>query len=194
MAAAIFIGIDLGPETKRMNEAFENLVAASMSRIRLPIPGLEFQRGLQARKFMLEFVGDLLDKKRAGDGSDMLSRLCRAETDEGERFTDQAILDHMIFLVALLLPAVLFLIWAIVVSVSDNVLKPMLLGRGVDVPMIVILVGAIGGLLLEGIIGLFVGAVVLALGYKVFLAWLEAWPAAKPSPQIEGVAEESEKS
>ncbi len=71
------------------------------------------------------------------------------------------------------LPAVLFLIWAIVVSVSDNVLKPMLLGRGVDVPMIVILVGAIGGLLLEGIIGLFVGAVVLALGYKLFLAWLE---------------------
>ena len=39
--------------------------------------------------------------------------------------------------------------------------------------MIVILVGAIGGLLLEGIIGLFVGAVVLALGYKLFLAWLE---------------------
>jgi predicted PurR-regulated permease PerM len=72
------------------------------------------------------------------------------------------------------LPAVLFLIWAVVVTVSDNVLKPLLLGRGVDVPTVVILVGAIGGLLLDGIIGLFVGAVVLALGYKLFLAWLEA--------------------
>lgn len=69
--------------------------------------------------------------------------------------------------------AVLFLVWSIFVGAVDNVLKPMLLGRGVDVPMLVIFVGAIGGMLLSGIIGLFVGAVVLALGYKLFLAWLE---------------------
>jgi cytochrome P450 len=98
MAAAIFIGVDLGPGTKRMNDAFESLVAASMSRIRLPIPGLEFQRGLEARKFMLGFLGELLEKKRSGDGTDMLSRLSHAETEEGERFTDREILDHMIFL------------------------------------------------------------------------------------------------
>jgi predicted PurR-regulated permease PerM len=53
------------------------------------------------------------------------------------------------------------------------VLKPLLLGRGVDAPMMVILLGAIGGLITSGIVGLFIGAVVLAVGYKLFLAWLD---------------------
>jgi len=69
--------------------------------------------------------------------------------------------------------AVGFLIWAILVAPIDNVLKPILLGRGVDVPMLVIFVGAIGGFLSSGIIGLFLGAVVLAVGYKLFLTWLK---------------------
>jgi predicted PurR-regulated permease PerM len=69
--------------------------------------------------------------------------------------------------------AVLFLIWSIFVSVIDNILKPLFLGRGLEVPMVVIFMGAIGGMLLSGIIGLFIGAVVLTLGYKLFLAWLD---------------------
>src|SRR5262245_28745912 len=68
--------------------------------------------------------------------------------------------------------AVAFTIWAFLVAPVDNILKPILLGRGVDVPMLVIFVGAIGGFLTWGIIGLFLGAVVLALGYKLFLTWL----------------------
>ena len=68
--------------------------------------------------------------------------------------------------------AVVFLIWSILVSSSDMVLKPLLLGRGVDVPMLVILLGAIGGMLTSGIVGLFIGAIVLALGYKMMGAWL----------------------
>ncbi|MGB2958583.1 MAG: AI-2E family transporter [Bacteroidota bacterium] len=71
------------------------------------------------------------------------------------------------------LPAVLFTVWALVVVASDNVLKPILLGRGVDVPMLVILIGALGGFITSGIIGLFVGAVILALGYRLFMAWLD---------------------
>lgn len=50
--------------------------------------------------------------------------------------------------------------------------KPLLLGRGISVPMLVIFVGAIGGFIGQGIIGLFLGAVVLALGYELLLAWL----------------------
>ncbi len=69
-------------------------------------------------------------------------------------------------------PAVIFLIWSLLVSASDAFLKPLLLGRGVDVPMLAILLGAIGGMMMSGIIGLFVGAVVLALSYKVFQALL----------------------
>jgi len=70
--------------------------------------------------------------------------------------------------------AMIFLIWSILVSFSDAVLKPLFLGRGVDVPMLVILLGAIGGMITSGIVGLFVGAIVLALGYKLFGAWV-AW-------------------
>jgi predicted PurR-regulated permease PerM len=69
--------------------------------------------------------------------------------------------------------AVIFLIWSILVGMLDNVLKPLLLGRGVNVPMAVIFVGAIGGFLASGIIGLFIGSVILVLGYELLLGWLE---------------------
>jgi predicted PurR-regulated permease PerM len=72
--------------------------------------------------------------------------------------------------------AAIFLIWSIFVGLIDNVLKPVLLGRGVKVPMVVIFVGAIGGFLASGIIGLFVGAVVLALSFTLFKAWLTEPP------------------
>lgn len=69
--------------------------------------------------------------------------------------------------------AVIFLIWNLVVGLSNNVLKPILLAKGVDVPMPIIFIGAIGGMMLSGIIGLFVGAVVMVLGYTLFSAWLK---------------------
>ncbi len=68
--------------------------------------------------------------------------------------------------------AVLFMIWSILASSSDTFLKPVLLARGLDLPMVVIFMGAIGGFMMSGFIGLFVGAVVLALGYRLFMAWL----------------------
>ena len=71
------------------------------------------------------------------------------------------------------LTQVLFTIWSLVVSISDTFLKPLFLGRGLEIPMPVILIGAIGGMMRAGIIGLFVGAVVLAIGYKMFMAWMK---------------------
>ena len=82
-----------------------------------------------------------------------------------------------------------FLVFAILVNLSDLVLKPMLLGRGVDVPMLVVLLGAIGGLINAGIIGLFVGAVVLTLGYKLFQAWLGGGELAEQSQAEESPVE-----
>ena len=69
--------------------------------------------------------------------------------------------------------AIAFLIWNIAVGLMNNVLKPILLARGVEAPMAVIFVGAIGGLIAHGIIGLFVGAVVFVLGYTLFIFWLK---------------------
>ena len=70
------------------------------------------------------------------------------------------------------IPATLFAVYIVLVSICDSFLKPMLLGRGMDIPMLVILLGAIGGAMLSGIIGLFVGAVVLALGYEIIGRWI----------------------
>lgn len=78
-----------------------------------------------------------------------------------------------VFSVADTTPAIIFLVWALFISASDGFLKPMLMGRGVDIPMLVILLGALGGMMLFGIIGLFVGAIVLAIMYTLFMAWLD---------------------
>ncbi len=76
------------------------------------------------------------------------------------------------------LPAVLFLIWTIVLLPLDNVLKPLLMGRGLEVPVVVIFLGAIGGFISQGILGLFVGAVGLVLGYELWRGWLADEPVA----------------
>jgi predicted PurR-regulated permease PerM len=71
------------------------------------------------------------------------------------------------------LVTVLFLGWSIAVGLLDNILKPLLLGRGVDVPVVVIFIGAIGGFMTSGLVGLFIGSVILVLGYRLFLVWLD---------------------
>ncbi len=68
--------------------------------------------------------------------------------------------------------ATVLTIWMIVVGLMDNVLKPILLGKGASVPMLVVFLGAIGGFLYSGFIGLFTGAIVLTVGYKFGVAWL----------------------
>jgi predicted PurR-regulated permease PerM len=72
--------------------------------------------------------------------------------------------------------AVIFTVWQLLAGASDNILKPMLMGRGVDIPMPVILIGAIGGMISSGIVGLFAGAVILSIWYKLFTEWLLQQP------------------
>jgi len=72
--------------------------------------------------------------------------------------------------------AALYSVLLFVAGMADNVLKPLMLGRGVDAPMPVILLGALGGMAAAGILGLFAGAVLLALGYQIFMAWVAANP------------------
>ena len=77
------------------------------------------------------------------------------------------------FAIATTTKALIFLVWCIIVGLMDNVLKPLLLGRGSAVPVVVVFLGVIGGFVAMGIIGLFIGAIVLSVGYKLFLAWIE---------------------
>lgn len=76
--------------------------------------------------------------------------------------------------------SVIYTIIFALTGMADNVLKPLLLGRGVDAPMPVVLIGALGGLAASGILGMFVGATLLALGYRIFMNWVEENPDVEP--------------
>ncbi len=68
--------------------------------------------------------------------------------------------------------AVIWTVLFLVVGLSDNVLKPILLGKGAPVPIVVIFIGVVGGFILSGFIGLFTGAIVMSIGYKLFMEWI----------------------
>jgi predicted PurR-regulated permease PerM len=70
-------------------------------------------------------------------------------------------------------PAVIFAVWSIFFCFADGFLKPLLLGRGLSVPMLVILIGVVGGMLAYGIIGLFIGPIILAFSYSLYRVWLD---------------------
>ncbi len=78
--------------------------------------------------------------------------------------------------------SVFYTVYLLVAGAADGFLKPMLLGRGVDAPMPVILLGALGGMVSAGIIGLFIGAVILAVSYEVFMAWVNMEEQIAPTP------------
>jgi predicted PurR-regulated permease PerM len=86
--------------------------------------------------------------------------------------------------------ASIFLVWCLLVSGSDAFLKPVLLSRGSHIPMLVILLGALGGMAMSGIVGLFVGAVVLSLTYELMMVWLNL---EQDSPEQPESLEEPEK-
>lgn len=75
---------------------------------------------------------------------------------------------------------IVFTVWTVLAGLADNVLKPLLLGRGVAVPMPVVLIGALGGMISNGIIGLFIGPVILAVGYELFISWVHIPAPAEP--------------
>ena len=79
-----------------------------------------------------------------------------------------------VFSFAAPVPATIFAIYMLFVALSDNILKPILLGRGVDLPAAIVLIGAIGGMIQYGVIGLFLGAVILGLGYTIISDWMQS--------------------
>jgi predicted PurR-regulated permease PerM len=79
-----------------------------------------------------------------------------------------------VFSFAAPVPAAIFAVYMLIVALSDNVLKPILLGRGVNLPAAIVLIGAIGGMIEYGVIGLFLGAVILGLGYTIISDWMRS--------------------
>jgi predicted PurR-regulated permease PerM len=84
------------------------------------------------------------------------------------------------------LAAILFTVWMVFASLIDNVLKPVLMAQGLPTPMAVIVLGLLGGTLLHGLIGLFIGPVVLAVGYDLMRVWMSNGPAVTTPPSTPG--------
>jgi predicted PurR-regulated permease PerM len=85
--------------------------------------------------------------------------------------------------------AILFTVWFIISGLSDAALKPLMIGHGLEVPMPIILLGVIGGVIAYGLVGLFIGAVLLSVGWVLLREWLEQPQATTNEPATLHAAE-----
>ena len=99
LAATSFLGADLGPEVDEITNAFVDMVAASISVIRTPLPGTKMARGVRGRKRIVAYFSEQIPIRRAGGGGeDLFSQLCQATHEDGALLSTQDIVDHMSFL------------------------------------------------------------------------------------------------
>jgi cytochrome P450 len=96
-AAAIFLGLE-GADMTRVNQLFVDLMEASMAAFRLNLPGTIYGRGVRSRVELDGWIRSLIPRRRANPGRDMLSLLCSAVTEEGERFSDEDIVSHIVLM------------------------------------------------------------------------------------------------
>jgi cytochrome P450 len=98
LATETFMGAELGATSERVNRAFVATVRAGTAFVRFPMPGGRWFRGLRGRRVLEEFLTGYLPAKRAGDGEDLFTALCHARSDDGHTFSDEDVINHMIFL------------------------------------------------------------------------------------------------
>lgn len=98
LAADVFLGISLGDEARRVNRAFVEMVKASLALVRHDLPGFSYGRGMSGRRMLASYFARLIPERRRGAGTDLFSQLCQAASDDGLRFSDRDIVDHLIFL------------------------------------------------------------------------------------------------
>jgi cytochrome P450 len=98
VATSVFMGAGHSQETRRVAEAFEDCVRAGLALVRFPVPGLRWHRGLRSRRVLEDYFRARIPAKRASSDEDLFAALCHVETDEGQSFSDDDVVNHMIFL------------------------------------------------------------------------------------------------
>lgn len=98
LATDVFMGYELGPEADSINTAFIDTVRAGTALVRANVPGGRWSKGLKGRKVLEKFFRKELPAKRASKDSDLFSVLCHASTEDGQQFSDDDVVNHMIFL------------------------------------------------------------------------------------------------
>ncbi|MGE2714575.1 cytochrome P450 [Mycolicibacterium litorale] len=97
-AAEVFVGAQLGPESDQLSADFHDTVCGGQAIVRADVPGGTWARGLRARERLERYFRAQLPARRGGDGADLFSMLCRSRSEDGDRFSDDDIVNHMIFL------------------------------------------------------------------------------------------------
>lgn len=98
LAATSFLGIPFGPEARRVNQAFVDMVQATIGVVRVPLPFTAMGKGVKARAYLMEYFGREVPRRREGEGDDIFSQICRATHEDGTHLADDEIVDHMNFL------------------------------------------------------------------------------------------------
>lgn len=98
VATRVFMGMRSGADAARINRAFVSSVRAGTAFVRFPVPGGRWSAGLHGRRVLERYFGETLPAKRRSGGDDLFAALCQATTEDGDRFSDTDIVNHMIFL------------------------------------------------------------------------------------------------
>ncbi len=98
VATRTFMADEIGAESERVNQAFSDSVRAATAFVRVPVPGLRWSKGLAGRRLLEGYLRERIPAHRASDGIDLFSALCHARSEDGETFTDDDVVNHMIFL------------------------------------------------------------------------------------------------
>ncbi|CAM3713255.1 cytochrome P450 [Smaragdicoccus niigatensis] len=98
LAAEVFMGTELGARSDLLGKAFEEAVEGGQAIIRANVPGGTWARGLHGRRILANYFEREIPAKRSSPGDDLFSTLCHITSEEGHAFTDQDVIDHMIFL------------------------------------------------------------------------------------------------
>lgn len=99
VAASSFLGVPLGPEADKVNQAFVDMVQASVGAVRRPLPFTKMRKGVKGREYLIGYFGpQIAERRRNENRQDMFSQFCRATRDDGSHMSDGEIIDHMNFL------------------------------------------------------------------------------------------------
>lgn len=98
IAADVFLGTQLDAEIDQISADFTDLVAASVAIVRIPVVGRNYARGVNARARLAAFIRERIQQRRASDGNDLFTQLCHARDEDDRQYSDEEIVDHLIFI------------------------------------------------------------------------------------------------
>lgn len=99
IAADVFAGASLGAQAQAVNQSFVAMMAASVTPVRMNLPGTPYRRGVEGRRRLDTIFGELVEERRSRtESADLLSRLSHATTESGAPLTADEVVDHMVFL------------------------------------------------------------------------------------------------